>query len=357
MATLTDHLITLTDHRDRDHLELTLCKALVDLLPIQRVVVSRVVSEDGSRRWLDVASLDAKGGGKVVDPLRVDFQTLPMLDEHKDRQQALITQSEVVVAWAGEDGPRITYLPLFAQTPQDDAGVLELHSPGVLSGADLQVVRRLRHVFRSMFHLLAYSDRDGLTGLLNRQALDDTFYSAVLDELGEKPDEISQLQAPVAANQERRHRVPPNYWLGTLRLDGYGVLSAQYGQLLADEVLLLIGRIMGNTFRTYDRLYRLGGDQFAVLLHCPQDALVLAAFERLRANVEKFNFPQVQTITVCAGFTRITPDDSPSAALERAATTVEYGRAHGGNQVHHYADLVQRGALHATHRVGAVDLF
>ena len=37
MSTLIDHIIKLTDHRDRDLLELTLSKALIDLLPIQRI--------------------------------------------------------------------------------------------------------------------------------------------------------------------------------------------------------------------------------------------------------------------------------------------------------------------------------
>ena len=73
MATLTEHIIKLTNHKDRELLELTLSKALIDLLRIDRVVIARVVSEDGVKRWLDVASLDVRGGGKVVDPLRVDF--------------------------------------------------------------------------------------------------------------------------------------------------------------------------------------------------------------------------------------------------------------------------------------------
>ena len=60
MASLIDHLIKLTDHRDRDRLELTLSKALIDLLPLQRVVIARVVSEEGIERWLQIATLDAR---------------------------------------------------------------------------------------------------------------------------------------------------------------------------------------------------------------------------------------------------------------------------------------------------------
>jgi len=175
MATLIEHLIKLTDHRDRDLLELTLSKALIDLIPIQRVLVSKVVSEEGVKRWMDVTVLDARGGGKVVDPLRIDFQTLPLLEDNRDRLHCIQTQERVEIAWAGEAGPRITYLPLFADPVVGDEGVLEIHSASALQDGQLQTVGDLSRVFRNMYRLLAYSDRDALTGLLNRKSLDDTF--------------------------------------------------------------------------------------------------------------------------------------------------------------------------------------
>jgi diguanylate cyclase (GGDEF)-like protein len=358
MATLIEHLIKLTDHRDRDLLELTLSKALIDLLSIQRVVMVRVVSEEGVRRWLEVASLDARGGGKVVDPLRVDFETLRPLDDNKNRMQCVMTRAKVEMAWAGEDGPRITYMPLFDDARNDDEGVVEIHSGAALTFEQGRIVDAVLHVFRNMYNLLAYSDRDALTGLLNRKSLDDTFYSAVLEELDEGALARSQRQsASVEPGQERRHRVPPNYWLGTLSVDSFGAVNDKYGHLIAEEVLLLVARIMNNTFRTYDRIYRFGGEQFAVLMHCPDEALVLAAFERIRVNMEKFNFPQVGRVTASAGFTRVTPDDSPSTALERAERVVDYAQHHGGNQVNAYAELVRQGVLGDVAKTGDVDIF
>lgn len=358
MATLIDHLIKLTDHRDRDLLELTLSKALIDLVPIQRVIVARVLSEEGVKRWLEVATLDAKGGGKVVDPLRVDFQKLPVLEDNRDRLRAMVERERVEIAWAGQDGPRITYFPLFAESVTDDEGALEIHSASPLTEAQLATLADVQHVFRNMYRLLAYSDRDALTGLLNRKSLDDTFYSAVLDELGEITDtQTAALQVAVAPGHERRHRVPPNYWLGTISVDQFGIINDKNGHLIAEEVLLLVARIMNNTFRTYDRLYRLGGEQFAVLMHCPDEALVLAAFERFRANIEKFNFPQVGRVTVCAGFTRITPDDSPSTALEHAERAVDYAQNNGRNKVFSHAELVRKGLFGDVQKIGAVDIF
>jgi diguanylate cyclase (GGDEF)-like protein len=358
MATLTDHLIKLTDHRERDLLELTLAKALIDLLPVQRVIIAKLLSEDGVDRWMEVVTLDVRGGGKVVDPLRVEFATLPLLEDFKQRAQCLRERAQVVFAWAGEDGPRITYLPLLDGSRDGADCVVEFHSGGLLSAGELEAIGRLQHVFRNMFHLLAYSDRDGLTGLLNRKSLDDTFYSAVLDELeAGAAGSARLLEVRVKAGQERRHRVPPNYWLGTVSVDGFSAISDKHGHLIAEEVLLLVARVLANTFRTYDRLYRLGGEQFAVLMHCPDEALVLAAFERCRANVAKFNFPQVGTVTVCGGFTRVSADDSPSTALERAERAVDYAQHQGGDRVAGHADLVRRGLLDGAAKVGAIDIF
>ena len=358
MATLTEHIIKLTDHRDRELLELTLSKALIDLLRIDRVVIARVLSEEGVKRWFEVASLDVRGGGKVVDPLRVEFETLRELADEKDRLRCLQSRSLVEYAWAGEEGPRISYIPLYADSANDDEGVIEVHSGAPLAVGQLQVIDDLIHVFRNMYKLLAYSDRDALTGLLNRKSLDDTFYSAVLEEMDHGLEgETGVLEATVLPVSERRHRVPPNYWLGTASVDNFGVINDKSGHLIAEEVLLLVARIMNNTFRTYDRIYRLGGEQFAVLMHCPDEALVLAAFERFRVNMEKFNFPQVGRVTACAGFTRVTAEDSPSTTLERSERAVDYAQRHGRNQVFSHDDLVRKGFFGDSLKVGAVDLF
>jgi len=346
MATLIEHILKMTDHRDRDHLELTLSKALIDLLPIDRVVMARVLSEEGVKRWLEIASLDARGGGKLVDPLRVDFESLRPLDDNRDRLRCVLNRERVEVAWAGEEGPRITYLPLFTDSRNDDEGVVEVHSGSALRQDQQLTVDVLLHVFRNMYNLLAYSDRDALTGLLNRKALDDTFYSAVLEELDEGAEaKTKELEAAVEPGHERRHRVPPNYWIGTVSVDNFGMLNDRNGHLIAEEVLLLVARIMNNTFRTYDRIYRLGGEQFAVLMHCPDETLVLAAFERFRANMEKFNFPQVGRVTACAGFTRVTAEDSPDTTLERCERAVDYAQRNGRNKVFSHAIWCARASL------------
>lgn len=343
MSTLIEHILKLTDHRDRDLLELTLSKALIDLLPIQRIIISRVMSEEGEKRWLEVARLDAKGGGKVLDPMRVDFLTLARLDDAPDRLKCLQCREIVEIAWAGENGPRINMLPLFSDSRKDDEGVIEIHSSASLTPQELLTIDQLRRIYRNMYSLLEFSDRDALTGLLNRKSLDDAFYSAVLEELDGVTGEPRLAGKPESQDQERRHRVPANYWLGSAIIDDFALINEKHGHLIAEEVLLLLARVMNNTFRTYDRLYRFGAEHFGVLMHCPDEALVLAAFERFRVNVEKFNFPQVGHLTVSCGFTSVLADDSPSSTLDKTERAVDFAQRSGRNKVCSHLGLVRRG--------------
>jgi diguanylate cyclase (GGDEF)-like protein len=226
-----------------------------------------------------------------------------------------------------------------------------------LTADQLEIIGQLHHIYRNMYTLLAYSDRDALTGLLNRKSLDDAFYSAVLEELDSVMDDARDAVAPSSVGTERRHRVPPNYWLGTVVIDNFPLLNDKHGHLIMEEVTLLVARLMNNTFRTHDRLYRFGSEQFAALFHCPDEALAVGAFERMRANVEKYNFPQVGRVTICAGFTRILADDSPSTALERAEQAIDFAQKNGRNKVCSHLDLVRRGFFGEVSRTGGVDIF
>jgi diguanylate cyclase (GGDEF)-like protein len=357
MSTLIEHIVKLTDHRDRDLLELTLSKALIDLLPIGRIVIARVMREEGEKRWLEIARLDARGGGRVIDPLRVDFQSLVKLEDASDRFKCLQKRDRIEIAWAGPDGPRINMLPLFSDSRIDDEGVIEVHSDAALSPEALQMLDHLRRIYRNMYSLLEFSDRDAMTGLLNRKSLDDAFYSAVLEDLDNAEGRSKDSTDAAQQDQERRHRVPDNYWLGSATIDNFGLINDKHGHLIGEEVLLLVARVMSNTFRTYDRLYRFGSENYGVLMHCPDEALVLAAFERFRSNVEKYKFPQVGRITVSCGFTTVLADDSPSSALEKTERAVDFAKRSGGNKACSHLGLVRRGFFADTPTTGAVDLF
>ena len=136
-----------------------------------------------------------------------------------------------------------------------------------------------------------------------------------------------------------------------------GMIFLFFGHLIGDEVLILVARLMRSSFRSHDRVFRFGGEEFVVVLRCADHASAYAALERFRRNMEAYDFPQVGQKTASVGFTQILPGDSPSAACERADQAVYHAKRNGRNQVCSESDLVDRGLLKADVKVGDIELF
>jgi len=203
-------------------------------------------------------------------------------------------------------------------------------------------------IFRNFEGLLDYSERDSLTGLLNRKSFDGSFLKA------------TQQDVPGLTAQQGNRRIEGasvSYWLGVVDIDHFKRVNDAFGHLIGDEVLILLSRLMTRTFRIHDQLYRFGGEEFVVLMRCKEDGDAAVAFERLRLAIESFAFPQVGRVTVSVGFTRVRSADNPSGAFERADRAVYHAKQSGRNNVAHHADLVARGLLVDDTKVGGVELF
>jgi diguanylate cyclase (GGDEF)-like protein len=122
-------------------------------------------------------------------------------------------------------------------------------------------------------------------------------------------------------------------------------------------VLLLMSRLMRSSFRHHDQLFRFGGEEFVVLMRCAQPADAAIAFERLRANVERYAFPRVGRITVSIGYSQLRPGDTPTGCFERADKAVYHAKQNGRNQVQDHAALVAAGQLADESRASDVELF
>jgi len=348
MSQLVDHLAELTGFRDRDVLDVTLVGALKDLLKPDVVAIYRHVGEPGGERWLTRARLCQGDVAATADPAWTDLEKLPRLDEHPVRRDCLHRQE--VVTLAGP--PHVTMFPV--STDREVVGVIEIETSQPISADDQRMVCSILRIYRNFQGLLDYSERDTLTGLLNRKTFDETFLkAAVLPHADDSP-----TVQPAQPNDARRPKdTSQRYWLGVIDIDHFKHVNDTYGHLIGDEVLLLLSRLMRSTFRFHDRLYRFGGEEFVVLMRCGSDADAALAFERLRANTEHYAFPQIGHITVSVGFTAVKPTDTPSAAFERADKAVYHAKSHGRNRVASHAALVASGDLQDGDKVGDVELF
>jgi diguanylate cyclase (GGDEF)-like protein len=342
MSKVVDHLAELTGFRDRDVLDTTLAGALRDLLQPQRVAIHRCVGEENDRRWLTRARLEATEAAASADPLWVEFDSLPPMSQFPARVTAIETHEMVSVPGS----PHITVFPLF--TDRDVAGVVEVESADSLDAEQQRLVASILRIYRNFQSLLDYSERDTLTGLLNRKTFDEAFYKL----------SGQSAEGTISTSGERRLKgAPQTHYIGVLDIDHFKSVNDSYGHLIGDEVLLLLSRLMRSCFRYHDRLYRFGGEEFVVLMRCNSDTDAGRAFERLRTSVAGYAFPQVGRITVSVGFTELKSGDTPSSAFERADKAVYWAKQHGRNQVCSHSDLVRRGELGDDSKVGDVELF
>ncbi len=345
MTGVVDHLAQLTGFRDRDLLDASLVGALMDLLQPQQAAVYRCVGEAGARRWFTRACLAAGQRAPSADPPWSEVESLPPLHEHPERLSCLLSERMVAVGGC----PALSFFALGGEGQA--VGVLELHTARPLADEQVRMVGSILRVYRNFEGLLDYSERDTLTGLLNRKTFDDSFLrlATPLDSLA-----LAGVEQPAAG---RRQGPVGSVWLGVIDIDHFKRVNDNHGHLIGDEVLLLLSRLMRSTFRYHDHLYRFGGEEFVALVRCESACQAAVAFERLRANVQGHAFPQVGHITVSVGFTRVRPGDSPSTAFDRADRAVYFAKQNGRNQVAAHAALVAAGRLQEAAARSDVELF
>ena len=363
MSQVVDQLAELTTLRDRDVLDTTLAAAMRDLLHPLQVAIHRCVGDEADRRWLTRARLGADDVAALSDPPWTALEHLPLLDAFPARLQAL--RSQQVVLLAGP--PPVAVFPLTMD--RDMAGVLEITSAQPLDNAAHRLVSSILRIYRNFQGLLDYSERDTLTGLLNRKTFDEAFSKlgagsrlppadgpVAQDAAAAAP--VLDGQSAAADNLDRRTALAAQpRFIGVIDIDHFKLVNDQHGHLIGDEVLLLLSRLMRSVFRFHDQLFRFGGEEFVVLMGCHNDDDAGIALERLCSRVKAFVFPQVGSISVSVGYTRVLPSDTPSSAFARADRAVYWAKAHGRDQVCSHAALTAQGHLVDDTKVGDVELF
>ncbi|TCS99060.1 diguanylate cyclase (GGDEF)-like protein [Tepidimonas ignava] len=336
-----EHVARLTHGRDRDVLDATLADVVLATLQARAVVLWEVLPGDEGE-LLDVraharadalpAPMSAAGGSAPA---------WPRLSERPELVQVL--HAEVTTVIGDGRGTRIL-VPLRTETQR--RLVLDVALAGPADAQARRVAEGMGRIYVNVINLLDASERDTLTGLLNRKSFDDTFYKA------------TRSSHEAAAEAQRRVDSGAHHWLGVIDVDHFKSVNDRFGHLIGDEVLLLMARLLRSTFRHDDRLYRFGGEEFVALVRADDAVAAAAAFERLRTAVEGHSFPQVGRVTVSIGYTAVRPFDTPADAFERADRAVYQAKAQGRNRVVCFeSDVAPQAGQPLQHAGGDVDLF
>lgn len=344
MGSLLDHLVEITGHRDHDLLDISVMTALLNMIGVKRARVMELFQSRGDllirpRVWISdgkVQTVDQDTGAAELagEPIVAYPGLVTCIAQRKNRLE------EVRI-----DGLHALWVPIW----QNDkvSTCLEIVNDIPFTAQMLQVMEGILSVYRNYQSLLDYSERDSLTGLLNRKTFDEKFARMV----HAKPQESTRDDG-----ERRHHGEIKSQWLAVIDIDHFKRVNDLFGHLYGDEVLILVANVLRSSFRSQDRVFRFGGEEFVVLLRSATLADAQMVFERFRENIEQHAFPQVGQITVSVGFASIS-QETPVVILGHADRALYYAKDHGRNQVCQYEALLDQGHLHADRKSESVEFF
>ncbi|MFN3201020.1 MAG: GGDEF domain-containing protein [Bradymonadia bacterium] len=301
---------SMTEHQDRRALEQSLLSALMEFLPIGRAAIYTVLSSSGgmrlSCRLQEIADGTPSHRAEAVEELPEGLKAcLKGVEVDAPDFMGRATRWFPMMV-----GPRAE--ALLAIRPDDGVEF------------DPMIVRAMVRICTNYLSVLDRSQRDTLTGLLNRQTFD---------------DQLLRLSGHERADSEQGR------WLAVLDIDHFKRINDTYGHLYGDEVLILMARLMDECFRGADLKFRYGGEEFVVLLATSTVDGACMALERFRALVEGYDFPQVGKVTVSIGATRLRNTGNIHEIFSCADQALYFAKEHGRNQICVYEHLVASGAL------------
>ncbi len=208
-----------------------------------------------------------------------------------------------------------TLIPQVAARPLNDANAF---NAGVvlafmLVGLMLNLVLALMVVGRLVSRLQNLSERDALTGLLNRRAL-------------------APLMQREAGRMRRRGEV---YALLMIDVDHFKALNDRHGHAAGDAALVTLARVLRDAAREADQIARVGGEEFCMLLPSSDLEGAMRLAERAHAAVRAAAWEApVQVLTISVGVAVAhSADEPPQAVLERADRALYRAKQSGRDRV------------------------
>jgi diguanylate cyclase len=146
-----------------------------------------------------------------------------------------------------------------------------------------------------------------------------------------------RFQDELDMNLQRCLRKGEPLSLMMLDIDRFKNVNDDFGHAIGDDVLREFAKILVRTCRVYDGIYRVGGEEFAIILQdcTPEQAIEIA--ERIRMNVEKHEYPHRTEnikITTSIGITTYRNGMDSQRMSELADTALYQAKNDGRNKVH-----------------------
>jgi diguanylate cyclase (GGDEF)-like protein len=206
-------------------------------------------------------------------------------------------------------------------TPANQAATEWVVTVTTLCVSGLIVARIRGYMYGVVRELNQRASHDGLTGLLNRRALEERV-------------------AEERANAEREG-IPISLLL--VDIDDFKDLNDSLGHGRGDAVLKEVAAALVLSTRGHDAVARIGGDEFAVLLPGAAEAAARTVAEGLRAEVSRALRRENDGVTVSVGYATAQPPLPLFDELHELADRAMYaGKRAGGDRVSAGDEAVQQ---------------
>lgn len=323
-----------TAQRDRDQIETSLARLLLEYLRADVVSLLKLENQQGRLLATNCVSI-RRIANRQVECARGEGAVVPI--DSLPGGAACLASGEPQVITGAQGG----FDALFAigRDAGQPAGIMHVRGAQVPEARDLMLVDGILRIVRNHMELLDYGERDTLTGLLNRKTFEGEF------------ERLRNTLAQQAGQSQAAD------WIALVDVDRFKSINDGYGHVFGDEVLLLVSQIMQRSFRGADRVYRFGGEEFVILLRDLTAERADGVMERLRAAVEAHRFPQVGLVTISVGWTRILARDTASSAIGRADAALYFAKENGRNQAHCHEHLLRDGRLAGQRQLAEIELF
>jgi diguanylate cyclase (GGDEF)-like protein len=170
---------------------------------------------------------------------------------------------------------------------------------------------RLRMLREHVRRLEAETVTDPLTGAFNRRHLDTCLVHAM----------------------ERRSRLGEPASLLLFDVDRFKEINDALGHAAGDDVLKRLVRVVARRTRRVDVLFRIGGEEFAVLLAGAAGADALAVGEDIRACVERARLLGARAVTISIGISELADGQSARDWIVEADEALYAAKRRGRNRV------------------------
>ncbi len=145
-----------------------------------------------------------------------------------------------------------------------------------------------------------------------------------------------KFQDELNVNLQRCLRKGEPMSLMMLDIDRFKNVNDLYGHAAGDDVLREFAKILVRTCRIYDGIYRVGGEEFAIILQDCTPAQAMEIAERIRVNVAQFDYhleTQKVKVTTSIGITSYRAEMDSQLMFEMADKALYDAKNAGRNQV------------------------